>query len=402
MPLASRDRPASAERSGIGRVYGAILSALHALTGVAWITERHIHKLATSPRAVCWPLFPECQAWRTHFDAQSLLTLTILYIALGVVGAALFLVGTRRAAFTTFVVTTALGAGLYALDYRLRFNQVYMLSWTVVVFLLVRRRHRVYALQALIASFYFWAGTLKLNHEWVSGAALYKKPWLVPASLVPASCWYVLVLELVFVWGLFSSRPKIRWAVYAQLVLFHVVSFSVVGYYYPILMIGLSAIFPVAWSRGEALTLATPTPARAAVVATVAAFAVFQLVPHAFPGDTALTGEGRLFALHMFDARIECTGGAMVVGNDGSVERRGLIDRTADTRTRCDPVSLYATARFWCDDLARRGDSRRLDVDVRGRRASDTIDQPLIVVRDFCHAGLTYSPFHHNAWIGAP
>lgn len=379
------------------RLYAVILSLLHTLTGIAWLTYRHIPKLATSPRAICWPLFPGCASWRNHFDAHHVMAALVVYMALGLVAATLFALRRRRAGLVVLVVTALLGAALYALDYRLRFNQIYMFSWVMVVFLLVR--DKLVALQALVAAFYFWAGTLKLNHEWVSGAALYAKPWLVPPSLVPTSCVYVLVLELVLVWGLFSTRSRVRWLVYAQLVLFHVVSFGVVGYFYPLLMLGLGAAYPLGWLSNQALAMHPSSLPRGSVLATVGVFSLFQLVPHLYPGDTAVTGEGRLFALHMFDARIECTGGATLVAPDGSTEFRALIDDTADLRTRCDPLGLYGTARWRCNELAQRGDSRRLDVSVAARRTTDGTFHPLMNVQDFCNAELAYSPRRHNAWI---
>ncbi|MEO6950456.1 MAG: hypothetical protein ABI321_01480 [Polyangia bacterium] len=381
------------------RWYATILSLLHTLTAVAWLTYRHIPKLATSPRAICWPLFEDCASWRQHFDEREVLAWLVVYMALGVVGAALFLLRRPRAGLIVFVATTLLGAALYALDYRLRFNQIYMFSWVVIVFLLVR--DKLVVLQALVASFYFWAGTLKLNREWVSGAALYAKPWLVPPSLIPASCVYVLVLELVLCWGLFSSRARVRWIVYAQLVLFHVVSFGVVGYFYPLLMLGLGAVYPLGWLSGPGTTLCASTlrSHRRIVFAVVGAFSIFQLVPHLFPGDTAVTGEGRLFALHMFDARIECTGGGTLVAPDGSTEHRELIDYTADLRSRCDPLGIYGTVRWLCGDLSQRGDTRRLDVSISARRTTDAHMRPLIEVNDICHAHLGYSPWHHNVWI---
>ena len=383
------------------RWYAVILSLLHTLTGGAWFAYKHIAELTTQPRAVCWPLFPGCAAWREHLSPDLVRQLVYGYMALGVVAAILFATRRRRAALAVFVTTSAYGSALYALDYGLRFNQTYMFGWVVLVFLLAPRKLAL--LQVLVASFYFWAGTLKLNVEWTSGAALYAKPWLVPQALVPASCVYVLVLELALVWGLFSSRPRLRWAVYAQLCLFHVTSFGVVGWFYPILMAGLGAIFPLAWRAGEAVTLPRLRADRAlvrVVALTALVFAAFQLIPHLFPGDTAVTGEGRLFALHMFDAKIECEGGGLLVAPDGSVRPQQLIDQRADIRSRCDPLQILATARWLCDSMARRGDPSRLDVSVQAKRATAVAMQPLIEVSDFCHADLTYSTWQHNAWIG--
>jgi hypothetical protein len=68
------------------------------------------------------------------------------------------------------------------------------------------------ALRALITLCYFWAGTLKLNWEWVSGAGLYRPMWPFIGAGVVAACAYVIVLELVVSWGLLARRAWIFWA----------------------------------------------------------------------------------------------------------------------------------------------------------------------------------------------
>ena len=163
--------------------------------------------------------------------------------------------------------------------------------------------------------FYFWAGTLKLNWEWVSGGALYRPLWLLTGPAVVAACAYVVVLELVIVWGLLSRRSWIFWSSLAQVLLFHVMSFAVVGWFYPLLMFALLAIFPLA----RCIPGAPPEPASASASSGGACrgrrsrwrsrFSLVQLTTHLYPGDTAITGEGRLFALHMFDARVVCEAG---------------------------------------------------------------------------------------------
>jgi hypothetical protein len=327
------------------------------------------------------------------------------YMAVGLASAVLFALRRARAAFALFVATALLGIAIDSLDYRLRFNQTYMFGWVLLAFLLAPRR--LAAVQTLIALFYAWAGTLKLNSEWLSGAALYAKPLFVPEALVPASCVYVLLLELVLVWGLFSSRPRWRWAVYGQLVLFHVVSWSVVGYFYPLLMIGLTSIYPLVWifSPADTLTFASrekphEKARRVTILGVAALFSAFQLVPYLFPGDTAITGEGRLFALHMFDARAHCEGGAILTTSAGERSRAILINEKADARTRCDPITLVAQAQRLCRLLAAKGDARRVDVAIDARRTSDVTLSPLIHVDDICHREIAYSVWHHNAWIG--
>jgi hypothetical protein len=359
-----------------------------------------VDTLVTGADYACWPLWPGCESVRPSLSVALVRVAVGLMVAGGLVASALFLIRRSRAAIATFVSTLVVGAAIYALDYRLRLNQTYMLGWVVLVFLLVPRR--LQTLQALVALFYLWAGALKLNREWLSGAALYDKPLFVPAALVPAACVYVVVLEMVLLWGLFSRSPPLRWAVYAQLLLFHLTSWSVVGWYYPLLMAGITAVYPLVWLRApeQALTASSPPTHRAALAGVVIVFSALQLMPRLFPGDTAITGEGRLFALHMFDARVQCTGGAEVSNGSGQRLHVALVNDRLEQRMRCDPIVLSEQVRRLCHQLQARTDSPRVDVAIDARRATDPELQPLMHVDDACHQDLSYSLWHHNAWIG--
>jgi hypothetical protein len=402
--------PPRVTRSVPLRAYAVVLSLLHPLTATAWFTYKHIASLATGEDCVCWPFFPGCEALRSHLAAGGVGAATVTYGALGLGAAVAFLIRGARSARTgtiLFVAATLLGTCLYALDYRLRLNQTYMLAWVILVFLLARRPLR--ALQAVIALFYFWAGTLKVNAEWTSGAALYHSPLLVPAALVPAACVYVLVLELVLVWGLFAPWARVRWVVYAQLILFHAVSWPIVGYFYPLLMFGLTSTFPLVWISAPEETLTwrgfrADASTRREVLVLAGVFSLFQLVPCLYPGDTALTGEGRVFALHMFDARVACEGGALLTAANGRQSRAELINPQLDVRTRCDPIVLIAEAERLCSLLAAQSDPARIarvDVLVDAKRSSDPVMQPLVRARDVCNHPVRYSPYRHNDWIGA-
>ncbi len=390
------------------RRYALVLSLVHALTGVAWFSYKNVASLTTGEDCVCWPLWPTCDRIRPFLSPDLVRGGVALYIGLGLAAAALFAARRPRSALTTFVAATILGTAIYSLDYRMRMNQTYMFGWAVLALLFAPKK--TYVLQATVALFYVWAGTLKFNREWMSGAALYGKPFLIPEALVPASCVYVLVLETILVWSLFSASHRVRLAVYLQLLLFHAVSWNIVGYFYPLLMFGLTAIYPLVWpgvwlgspAPGQVLTWARLREDRSALLAVggvAAIFSAFQLVPHFFPGDTAVTGEGRLFALHMFDARTQCAGGATVRSRGGDAHV-ALINDNIDARTRCDPIALLATGHRLCRALAGRADVS-VDVAIDAKRSTDAEMQPLIHVDDFCRKDLGYSLWHHNEWMNA-
>lgn len=389
------ERALAFERSGALRIFAALVGACHALTALAFYTYKHAPSLLSGEDCVCWPLLVGCERVRAMLSPTVVGAWLFAYAALGVGTAVAFATSRVRIGIASLVVTMFLGAALYALDYRMRLNQVYMLTWVTVVLLV---RPRVLVLQVLVALFYFWAGTLKLDAEWTSGAALYAKPLLVPTALVPAACMYVVALELVLVWGLFARAPRVRWSVYAQLIVFHVTSFTVVGWYYPLLMFALTSMFPLAWWRDESEPLAET---KRDVLACAAAFSLFQLPPWIIPGDSAVTGEGRTFALHMFDARMECRGNARIVMGARAAEVP-LINEKLDTRTRCDPIVLSETTRRMCLNLAARGlASAQVDVSVDAKRTHEPELRPLVRATNVCPVGLPYSSVRHNEWIVA-
>lgn len=165
------------------RAYAVVLSLLHALSGIAWFTYKHVATLVTGEDCVCWPFFSGCADVRAHLSESIVRGAVDGYIAIGIVAAVLFALRRPRIAFAAFIVASLAGTAIYALDYRMRMNQSYMFAWIVLAFVVAPNKTR--AIQTLTALFYFWAGTLKLHREWISGAALYAKPYLVPDALIP-------------------------------------------------------------------------------------------------------------------------------------------------------------------------------------------------------------------------
>jgi hypothetical protein len=347
---------------------------------------------AAGADAICWPLLPDCEGLRV-LSLAGLERAAWLWGAGGLAVAAAF--ARRRwtgRAYAGLCLLVGVELAFLALDFRLRRNQHAMALWVTAAFLLVPGRRA--ALPALICLFYFWAGTLKLNWEWVSGAALYRPVWLFTGPWLVAACVYVVVLELGVVWGLLARRALWFWAAFAQVVVFHVFSWPVVGFFYPVLMFGILAIFPLRrWLPG-------PEPAsRRPALALAALYSALQLTPHLFPGDRTLTGEGRLFALHMFDARVTCEAWADVRLADGSVRRENLR-RHAEARTSCDPILIHGFARNLCRarDAGRR-EFADLDVNLRSRRTSERELRTVIDYPDFCARMPRYQALRHNDWI---
>jgi hypothetical protein len=326
------------------------------------------------------------------------------YFTLAIAALLLF---TRRwttgAAYVVLLALELLKIVVIAQDYRLRLNQHYMAFFVALAFLLFPAKRRV--LQYLIILFYFWAGTLKLNREWLSGAALYRKDFLpLPEVLVPAACAYVVVLETVLVFGLLARRAWIFWATLAQVALFHAMSWPIVGSFYPSLMFCLIAIFPL--SRLWPVGADWPSFARIerglelrSTYALLAGFSLLQLIPYAFPGDSAITGEGRLFALHMFDAQVVCEAYVTFHDAQGGARRVTLTAGQGSTRMRCDPIVYFNVGRGLCRQGIANGRWTEIDLLLRSRRSTETDVRTVVDIEGFCATNPTYDLWRPNAWI---
>jgi hypothetical protein len=387
--------------SVLSRYVWAILLG-HVACYLFFLTSGKPAILLAGTEPLCWPFFPGCWQWRFESPIGAHVLLGV-YLAATLATAATLRLGRWRAAYLAMVGLCALLVALICLDYRFRQNQFYMFLWTNLVLLAVPDKHR--SLPLMVASFYFWAGHLKLNYEWISGAVLYHQLWFVPRSLVEPACIYVIVLEMVFIWGLFAKRALLRWATLGQLALFHLESLSQIGWFYPVIMGCILAYFPLAW-RGEA-TSAEPGESRwprwppwsRPALGAAAVFGCLQLVPQLFRGDPALTGQGRVFALHMFEARQRCDVDVTRYSRDLPPEHLDLKMRDLPSRIVCDPIIYYDRVANLCREGA--SDPRFVDVDFRMRikRTTDKDYTSLIDQTGFCSGKYEYRLFSNNVWM---
>jgi len=372
------------------RAFGALLALTHVITFWSWWNNKSLpgllgHRPAT---AVCWPFFEDC--WRLHPMSESLIHTTLIaYLALAVACVVLFAIRRLVAwAYLALVAINVIKLGIFVLDYRLMGNYHYMPF--VVSFAYLVCRDKALICRYLIVGFYISAGTLKLNWEWLSGAALLR-PAFLTGWIGDLSLAYVVMLELVLVLGLLSRHRLVLFGTLAQLLIFHLYSWHIVGYFYPCIMFCLLGIFPLCYLTRED----APRRLSRSGWVVLATYAAAQIAPMLYPGDSALTGEGRLFALNMLDARSECS--LMMVTTQGNVHtERAAIAPGLGVRIRCEPLVYFNIAKGICREL---GDTGELDVGLVARRTTDTRYRSLVSVPDFCRRDLDYDVWHHNDWI---
>jgi hypothetical protein len=283
-----------------------------------------------------------------------------------------------------------------------------MALWVLLVYLFVPSPRRV--LTYLIVSFYVWAGFLKLNADWLSGAGLYgRRPLGLPHSFIPAACAYVVFLELFVVLGLLSRRNWLFWVALSQVLLFHIASFWVVGFFYPLLMFLILSIIPLSrYCPPPSTRGSEPQPGlsvlwhgleRRSTYALLGAFCFMQLTPRFFPGDPAITGQGRMFALNMFDAPTLCVATVTDRLTGMRLPPSRIQVPFLEPRISCDPIVYLQAAKNRCraNTVDRQFDD--FDLTLMTRRMGSSAPVTVASISSVCTTNPHYDVFRHNPWI---
>ncbi len=390
-------------RSSTLRIYGGCLAAIHLLTFVYWSAGGLAARILSDRSPVCWPFFEDC-AQAHGFSRHTVQLVLWLY---GLAATATTLAFVRRrfvgAGLAMLTVVNLAKGAIFVLDYRLMGNYHYMPFIITALYLVWPTPQRV--IPYVLVAFYISAGALKIDQEWLSGAALIAPTWL-SGKLLEIACAYVVVMELVLVLGLLSRRPWLRWLTFGQLAGFHAYSWHVVGFFYPCVMGLLLAYFPLRWREepgedplGERLAFGRAGwPAYTALAVYTAA----QVAPKLFPGDSAITGEGRIFAINMMDARVECDQfelARMTVGGHAVIEETSERHTNVGVRIKCDPIRFWNIAQAQCREHALLGDGARIDVYLDARRTTETNYRSVFAVEDFCQNAPHFDIWSHNDWL---
>lgn len=379
------------------RIYGAILAAIHLLTAYFWRTMAP-DVLTDKTYSICWAFFPSCEAIR--FNNENLIWgAIVLYGLFAVVTGLLFLVSKIRSAWWLLAALTIFKFLVFALDYRFMGNYHYMSFLVTLAYLTVPEKKKF--IPILICLFYFSAGLLKFNREWLEGHALLA-PLKAPDFLVKPLLFYVLPLEVVFTWFLLFKPGRLYWFTFANYIFFHAYSWHVVGYFYPCLMYLLLSWFVlVPWFEKEPLSIAREFLRRRLPkvhFALIAIFLMAQIPQQVVSKDSALTTEGRLFALNMLDAKSYCNSFTFVRYRD-RIEEVSQERTDVGVRIRCDPMVFHTEARRLCAMNAGDPNFEDIDVYLLSRRESDMADRRVLEIENFCRKMPKPSLFSLNSWI---
>jgi hypothetical protein len=384
------------------RLFGAFLALSHIVCWATWMwdSENPLMKTVFNDlRALCWPASDICVSMRP-FMIQWAWLISLVYLIFSIFALIEFLRAKNiKRSLILLSAAWALQCFIRYQDYRFMGNFHYMNAWTHLFFIFFPRRRQLLAY--LIVSFYVSAGLLKFNREWLEGAAFIRPP-MIQGLWLKIGCYYVVVLEMLLIPLLLFIKNKVfRYAVFFQIIAFHLFSWHIVGYLYPLTMFCLISIFPLSWylPLKESKKKIDLHLSSKLAFGALAVFWIFQMIPWIIAGPSELTGEGRIFSSNMLDSRSQCENLSTLYYNDKTVE---VSDYGYDwgIRIACDPWLQYQLALNHCR-LRAKEDPGFLDMDwfMLSKRSLDEDWKISVHVENFCSRRPTYYSWKRNDWI---
>jgi hypothetical protein len=347
------------------RFWGIILCYIHLVTFLFW-SNKNLEGI------ICSPLFPDCQSFFAWSSSLRHIYLTS-YGLLAMLTAFFFLLKKDLFARLGFVILCLMKLIYHLSDYRNMGNYHYISHLFNLIFLLSPQKLKLSKLFLVLT--YAAAGLLKFNTDWLSGAVIRAPFYFSGKSLEWVSAW-VIVLELGLVWFLLSKIKWLKWFVLFQLVLFHILSWKIVGFFYPVVMLLLLSVFlldrddfDMRYSIFE--------------VIPVGIFIIAQLVPLLFFPLSSLDGKGRIFSLNMFDAMSECRSSAFLRFKHHTVEYNPSFNHYG-VRIKCDPWLLVNQLKLTCKGQQKNSSFVDADVSHQVKRFSDSYIPVTFSFKDIC------------------
>ena len=382
------------------RWYGAFLSLVHVVTFFFWHNTAFIYQYMTkNANTLCWPQIPFCESLRFLSPTGVQITL-FLHLCLAFQAAFLFLrKNTLVYAYWLFLLVNVIKFYLFFMDYRIMGNYHYMPFVISFAYLFIRQK--LFFIPVLISSFYFFAGILKLsNFEWMTGMAFVRGvrfPLFFNEDIKMLLCFYVVCLEIIGTWFLIL---KTRWkaAAYAQFILFHIMSYFIVGYFYPAVMLCVLTIFLLMYLFKEQYSVLNFRNILSGLL-----FVILVVIGNTLsifiPGDASLTGEGRYYGLNMYDANTECDSQIFLRFKNKTIQESFSAYREYSMRIQCEPYVDFNTVNKICAYYKDDPEFIDLDWSLYSKLRSDMHFQRIVNVNNVCRGEFQYSSWRKNNWI---
>lgn len=373
------------------RFYGFFLSLTHLWTFLYWKRNDFFiaNQTAINAEPLCFPFFPNCDLWRASISATSWTVILYSYLALALLTSFLFLKQRFISwAFVSFILLSFFKLVLHLSNYNFMGNYHYMIHIVSLLFLALPNKSQ--NIKYLIVAFYIAAGFLKINFDWLSGAAMIA-PTILTGKVLSLSLYYVVLLELVVVFGLLHPATWIRRISLLQFILFHIFSWHVVGFYYPMVMFSLLSLFALDefyfWKNGQKApnllksltTFKSPTN----TYIFLSLFIFLQVIPFLLTADPSLSGVARLSSLNMFDSKTTCQT-VLIAHRQGASTHIEPPMKNLGVRLSCDPIVFLNQAHQLCRKNTTAQKTSRISLALLSRRVTQTQYKKILDINDVC------------------
>ena len=373
------------------RLYGAAILIGYLVTFEYWqmdigTTIEGIEK----HRSICWPFFQSCRDWIWMQTLPSGYSQTIFFMVLfGLIFLAAYGLLMRRIVLAHACILVMFIAKIYLMltDFSHNGNYDYYHNLFNIVFLFLPQKRFFGSL--MVVWFYFLSTASKIHPSWTWGgyfSSMRDGLPMIPRGLEPIFTNFIIFMEMLMAWFMFSSKKILQRSVFAFFCFFHIYSGTLVGYHYPtIVMPSLVIFFGTLFRPFNGVPLSKAALPGWIVIASLLGIQMFS---HTLPGDTKLTLEGDFYGLYMFEANHQCR----VTYSD----ENGKFLRTQDSivaRDRCNPWQFLTRGQqtYCAKDPNRMVKFQELH-SVNGGPFYEIVNE-----NDMCH--LTYKPFSRNTWI---
>lgn len=371
--------------------YGLALALTHVWTFLYWNRNGFFvnSQAGVNSEPLCFPFFPNCDLFRESLSIEFWTIILYVYLFLGILAAVNFAAQkTVALGWNLLTLVSFMKFFLHMSNYNFMGNYHYMVYFVTFAYLFVP--NKAATIKHLIVAFYVAAGFLKVNIDWLSGAAMIRSPYII-GQFLKVSLIYVLFLELIFSFGFLHKNRWVRLAVLAQYIGFHAFSWHIVGFFYPMVMFCLLAIFVL--EEWESLKAPGPIPnyllqlfqfkTNKHTLGMLGIFVFLQFIPLAMSSDPSMSGAARLPSLNMFDSKTHCHTLLVAHTSQGTVHFKKPL-KNLGVRLRCDPIVYLNVANQLCRKNKESQDIDRLSLTMFTRRVTQDRYKKVIDIKNVC------------------
>lgn len=346
----------------------------------------------------CWPYFENC----THVFLFAALPSSYAYtfwmaVLMGLLILAMVSLfrkrtGLAHAALSIVVVWNFVFHFILVNYQSVNFDLLYLIPAIVLLF----THHKLANLRFVWAFLCLLMARTKISDGWILGTYFSSTSLgapLVPDFLTPLLTNLIIILEIVFSWGLLSSRKNLRnisfWG-WTGLFIFSVIY---TGYKLPV--IGLFYLWSLFAAPDVDDSFSSTTAYSKGLVFVVGLLCVSNLLFTTIPGESEYTFQGVEYGFNSLDINYQCVGDIKHLNASGQVVNQ-WIKRVKRPYVPCYPEAYFQFLKNLCPKYP-VGDTLKWSMSI-SKNGGPFYE--IIKTENVC--ALDYKPFTANAWIKSP